>query len=115
MSINYQIIGRRIKTRREQIQMTQMELAEITELSVPYISYIETGKKKLSVATLVKIANALAISANELLIDHLSIVSECAELEFLSSLIDCTDKEKEFIIDILNSIKSSIRIKGWLK
>ena len=77
MNINYQIIGKRIKIRREQIQMTQMELAEITELSVPYISYIETGKKKLSLGTLINIANALSISPNELLMDHLTVISDC--------------------------------------
>ena len=115
MNINYQLIGKRIKVRREQIQMTQMELAEITDLSVPYISYIETGKKKLSLGTLIRIANALSISPNELLIDHLSIISEYAETEFLTSLMDCTDKEKQFMIDILTSVKSTIRMKGWIK
>lgn len=95
--------------------MTQMELAEITELSVPYISYIETGKKKLSLCTLISIANALSISPNELLIDHLSIISEHAESEFLTTLMDCTDMEKRFMIDILSSIKSTIRMKGWIK
>lgn len=115
MNINYQIIGKRIKIRREQIQMTQMELAEITELSVPYISYIETGKKKLSLGTLINIANALSISPNELLMDHLTVISDCTESEVFTSFMDCTDKEKQFLSDILTSIKSTIRMKGWIK
>lgn len=115
MNINYQVIGKRIKIRREQLHMTQMELAEITDLSVPYISYIETGKKKLSLGTLINIANALSISPNELLMDHLSIISEGTESDVLISLMDCTDKEKQFILDILTSIKRTIRMKGWIK
>ena len=115
MNINYQVIGKRIKIRREQLHMTQMELAEIADLSVPYISYIETGKKKLSLGTLINIANALSISPNELLMDHLSIISEGTESDVFISLMDCTDKEKQFILDILTSIKSTIRMKGWIK
>lgn len=115
MNINYQVIGKRIKKRREQLHMTQMELAEITDLSVPYISYIETGKKKLSLGTLINITNALSISPNELLMDHLSIITEGTESDVFISLMDCTDKEKQFILDILTSIKSTIRMKGWIK
>jgi len=115
MNINYEIIGKRIKTRREQVKMSQMELAELTDLSVPYISYVETGKKKVSLHALLCIANALSISANDLLLDHLAVVSECMESEYTAILMECSDKEKRFLLDLLYSIKSTIRLKGWLK
>jgi transcriptional regulator with XRE-family HTH domain len=115
MNINYKIIGKRIKNKREQINMSQMELAERTDLSVPYISYIETGKKKVSLTSLIHIANALSISANDLLLDHLTVVSDCMESEYITLLTECSDTEKRFILDLLSSIKSTIRLKGWLK
>lgn len=115
MNINYQLIGKRIKARRELIKMTQMELAELTELSVPYISYIETGKKKVSLHSLINIANALSTTADDLLIDHLQVVSGNMESEYITALLGCNDKEKRFLIDILLSLKTTIQLKGWIK
>ena len=47
--------------------MTQEKLAEIINKCPSYISYIETGKRKLSLESLVDIANALYVSSDELL------------------------------------------------
>ena len=60
--IDYSAIGRRIKTARLSCGMTQEKLAEQTGLSLPHISNIETGHTKLSLPTMVEIANALSVS-----------------------------------------------------
>ena len=59
----YRVIGRNIKYYRENSKLTQVQLAEMSGISVSYLSKIEaTGcNKSLSISVLNEIANALNI------------------------------------------------------
>ena len=57
----------RIKRYRIQKQMTQEELAEATNLSISYISQVETGRKKMGRVGLEKVAAALEVPVGRLL------------------------------------------------
>ena len=48
ISVNHRQIGYRIKEVREQNHISQAQLAEMTDLSVSYISHIENAKRKAS-------------------------------------------------------------------
>ena len=48
MSINLNLIGLRIRDYRYRKKITQAELAEKADISVPYMSRIETGSKEVS-------------------------------------------------------------------
>lgn len=63
----YSIIGQLIRTRREQIEFTQEELARRVGLTRTSISNIEGGKQKIQIHTLYVIAEALHVSAHTLL------------------------------------------------
>jgi len=67
MAINYERIGRRIQQLRKLKKMSQAELAEYTGMSVSYISHIETGIKHASLESVVRIANALGITVDQVL------------------------------------------------
>ena len=54
--LDYIKIGKRVKESRRLKNMTQAELAELTDMSDTYISRIETGVKKASLTSLAKIA-----------------------------------------------------------
>jgi len=56
MTLNYIIIGRNIKEARLKKHLSQAQLAELTELSSGYISFIETGARGLSIETFVTLA-----------------------------------------------------------
>ena len=62
-------VGRRIKAAREVKHMTQEKRAETIDLSTDHISVIERGVKVPRLDTFVAIANALEVSADDLLID----------------------------------------------
>ena len=67
MHVNFTHIGRRVKEIRNLKDMSQAELAEQIDMSVPYISLIETGKKKASLTTLLLISNTLGVTIDTLL------------------------------------------------
>ena len=55
-------VGERIKSIRHSMKMTQAVLAEKTELHDTFISRIETGKRRASINSLVKIKSVLNTS-----------------------------------------------------
>ena len=69
--MNYESVGERIKKYRQERELTQERLAELCDLSTNFISIIECGKKRPSLDTFAKIANALNVSADMLLEDEL--------------------------------------------
>ena len=59
-----------IRERRKAVGMTQKELAETVNISKTYLCEIELGKKENpGVALLCKLAQALGVSVDELLMD----------------------------------------------
>ena len=62
-------VGQRIKDAREAKNLTQEELAALVNLSSTHVSMIERGLKVTKLDTFVAIANALDVSADELLVD----------------------------------------------
>ena len=56
-----------IRAIRERCGMTQEELAEMTNVTIGYISHLETGKRtNPSVAVLRKLATALNVTVDDL-------------------------------------------------
>ena len=65
--MDYQQIGRQIRAARLRRKMTQAQLAEAADLSVPYISHVERGKKRVSLDALLRISRALDVTVDQLL------------------------------------------------
>ena len=61
------ILGQNIKRFRSYRKLSQADFAENINISIPFLSEIENGKKWVSPITLVKIADALNIEVYELL------------------------------------------------
>lgn len=108
MTLNYIIIGKHIKKARKKMKITQEKLAELIDKCPSYISYIETGRKKLSLETLIDIANTLQVSADELLSFNIEYKNEVKD-EFSSILENCSTYEKKIISDTARALKQSLR------
>src|SRR5919107_4623416 len=61
-------LGSFIRTQRKLADLSLRELAEMTEVSNPYLSQLERGLHQPSVRVLKAIANALNLSAETLLV-----------------------------------------------
>lgn len=60
-------LGQNMKRIRAKKKMSQGDIARSLEVDRGYISNIENGKKNPTIATIQKLANALGVSADELL------------------------------------------------
>ncbi len=62
-------LGQKIKHRREELGYTQVELAQKTQTSQPYISRLEKGDFNPSTQMIISIAVTLDVSIDYLLLD----------------------------------------------
>ena len=60
------ILGANLKRYRAYRKLSQEKLAEKLNISIPFLSDVENGRKWVSPATLVKFADALGIEPHEL-------------------------------------------------
>lgn len=101
MSINFKIIGRRIKEVRKAKGISQEKLAELADLSTQYMSQIETAARKASLTSLVKISNALNVSLDELLYGNRPDRPGEMQSELDSILSDCNAYEKRVLYELV--------------
>jgi len=105
LAVDYESIGKRIKHYRTEKRLSQEELANGIHTTSVYISYIETGVKTPSLELLVLIANALDVSADDLLTDNLKHSSSPVGTEIHDLLLDCNHDEKAILTRTLKFLK----------
>ena len=109
MVFNYIMLGKRIRSLRKKRGLTQMGLSETIDCAATYLSYIENGRKSMSLATFVAIANALHVSADELLKDSLDTTVVVTNHELSSLLEDCSEYERRVLTDVIEATKTTLR------
>jgi transcriptional regulator with XRE-family HTH domain len=107
--INMAELGLRIRQARIEKNMSQVDLAEVCGLSIPYVSDIERGKKCFSVDILLRIAQALQISADWLLQLDLPQSQYAYSAEAAELLSDCTPEETMMLLKIMQTTKDTLR------
>lgn len=111
MEINYTAIGKRIRKKRKDMKMTQAVLAEKADLSDTNISHIERGATKLSLPSLIAIANALNTTTDRLLMDVTDNSAPEFKKEFASLINDCNTDEYRLLYNTCDAILKTLRKK----
>ncbi len=114
MAINFVQIGKHIGEIRKRRGLSQQRLSEIIDKSPTYISYIENGLKCMSLDTFVSVANALQVSADELLKDSIENTVKVSNHEFAAEIADCNKYEKMVLLSIVKAAKEALRENRYL-
>ena len=114
MSLNYILLGKRIRNIRKRKGVTQAALAEKINCSPSYISYVENGSKGLSLDSLIQIANVLNISTDDILIDSLVNTIKVSNQEFADLVADCSEYEIRILLEVVHSTKNALREHKYL-
>ena len=96
--MNLKAIGSRIKAAREKKGLTQESLSEIVDLSPMHMSVIERGIKPTKLDTFVRIANALDVSADELLQDVVDHSTESITGDLHDMIQELPKKEQQKLL-----------------
>ena len=109
MGIDYELLGQRIRQSRLKAKMTQEALCGIIDLSPSHYSHIESGKTKISLPTLVIIAQALNTTVDSLLYDSTPVLIDSYDKDFKDLLEGCTHEEKKILL------QNAIQMKAVMK
>lgn len=100
--MNLKEVGRRIAEKRKLKGLTQEQLAEKVDLTVGYISGIESGNKVASLKNMLNIANVLELSLDFMLLsdvstDEVKKDKYVLEFQYMIDKINDTNKIEKFI------------------
>ncbi len=109
MELDYTAIGTRIRRLRKERNLTQQALAELSHQEPSNISHIERGATKLSLPTIVNIANALGVTVDTILCDSLPSAKASYTNIANEILADCTHKELRIITETMLALKNNLR------
>ena len=105
--MDYEKIGMRVRLFRRRKGLSQEQLAELVDISVPHMSHIETGNTKLSLPVFVALAEALDVRADELL--HDPVPEQDAILRDLTGILDgCSLEQARCIADIARAARNAM-------
>lgn len=107
--LDYTIIGTRIRGARKRKGWTQAILAEKSGVEPSNISHIERAATKLSLPTLVAIANALEVSLDELVWGNLTKSEHVSRAVIEEQICDCSSAELLAIAEVIKTAKAVLR------
>lgn len=104
MALDYKLIGERLKKARVQKGYTQEKLAEMLDVSIAYLSRIETGATHINLKRLNELCGILDVSESYVLDGASNNSASYLNNELDSILKDCTPDKKELIYQIATII-----------
>ena len=99
------IIGKLVREYRLKKNLTQQELAELSDLSLPFINLVENNRRNLSVDTLLSILQAMEIEPSDFF-KPLSYSSN-QDLQLLIEKLQVKEDSSEYIKVFLNILRLS--------
>ena len=86
------------------MNLSQEEFASRILVSRTYLSYLETGARRVGLETLIRIANVLGVSSEVLLEDSLEETTNSGNTLLLKSLLDCSSQETAIVMRSMNEL-----------
>ena len=104
MSLDYSVIGERLKEARMKKNLTQEKLAEEIDVSVAFLSRVECGSTKISLPRLIEICEKLEITNGSILDGTSKTSNNYLNKEFSDLLKNCPSEKMKMIYDITKVI-----------
>ena len=106
--MDYKVLGAKLRQERLKQDWTQEMLAEKVDVSRAYIGQIERGERSLTLDTLIRLANQLGVTADDLLYDHLERSNEYYINKIRKVVLNRSEEEQQMALDMLTLMFSHI-------
>lgn len=97
--LNFELIGKNIRTARLQQNLTQEYIANKIDVNVSHISNIENNRAKISLSALVAICNVLNVTVDYILNQEYTSTS-ALDNEIMKELSNASPEKKKKILEI---------------
>lgn len=108
MDLDYKMIGKRVKIARSKPTRRRNSYPRLW-VSPPPLSNIETGTTRVSLVTIVKLANALTVTVDDLLCDSVVRAKPQIERDIAGLLENCDDYEIRMVRDMAQALVETLR------
>lgn len=106
MPIDFALLGKRIRRKRNLMKMTQERLAEAADLSNVYVSKLENGLANPTLSTLMKISGSLKTTTAYLVEGYVCEQDEI-QSELSTLLEECSPSTLQILRSMIKAIKNS--------
>lgn len=106
MSVDYKLIGGRIKHKRTAVKLTQENMAEELQVSVGYVSQIERGIAKPNLEMLSAISDILNCDISDFVSNVNTVRGNFLNSELNDILAVMNSSQKQMLFEIAKIIKS---------
>jgi len=106
--MDYRLLGARLKKERLKNEWTQEKLAEKIDVSHAYIGQIERGERALTLDTLVRLANRLGITVDDLLNDSIEKSNEHYVNKIRQIVVKRSEKEQQMALEMIKLMFSHL-------
>lgn len=104
MSIDYSIVGERLKKARLSKHLTQEKIAEQLDVSVAFLSRIERGSSQINLKRLNQLCAILDVSEGYILSGSSANSKSYLEEDFKELLDKCSPEKQKLIYNIAKTI-----------
>ena len=104
MTLDYTVIGQRIKQARLAKNYTQEDLAEKIDISVAFLSRVERGNSHINLKRLNQLCGLLDVSEGYVLNGASSSSKNYLDQEFAELLKNCTPEKQKLIYNVAKVI-----------
>ena len=111
-------LGENIKKLRKQKGWSQSELADKASITPTHVNRLETGKYNPSIDVVLRLAQALDVSLDQLVLDNLGDVSVHVENKSLAERIrlieTLTENRREALFQVLDDMLTNQKMRQFL-
>ena len=104
MKIDYIKLGKRLKSKRTEQNLTQAQLAEMCDISNVYVSHIENGSANISLEVLYAVSCRLNVTPDFFLVDSLYTSKEYMTDDIAVLLKNCTNEQLQLVNKIIRAV-----------
>lgn len=106
-------VGQRIQNARKKCGLTQEQLAERVNLSAPHIGVIERGGAPPKITNFVAIANALGVSADELLGDVLEHTENTECKLIYEEIKELSPNHRAVVLRVMQTVINELKTEQY--
>ena len=107
MSLDFNIIGKRLKQARINAGLTQEKLAEQLNVSVAFLSRIETGSSHINLKRLEQICRITGVTEGYILSGVSENSTSYLNEDFANLFKDCSAEQLKLIYNVAKTIKEN--------
>ena len=98
-------IGKNIRNIRNNLDMTQAQVAEKADITSVHLSHIETGNSTMSVECMLSLCKAMSTTPNDILMGEYHLTPQAANTMLLDIMKDLTADENRLLLTIAENMK----------